>query len=254
MELHTDEAYVLDVRPLQDADRIVSFLTRRFGKKDGVAKGARRKHSRHAGQLQPLARVSLTWVEKPGRDLVRLSDVELVAAAGWLQQDLEGILLGAYWADQVGTFVQENESGELHFRLLSSTLKAVEEGADRDLASRFFEVWILRLAGIFPIVDACSECERELAAGAVFPPAGEALLCADCGAGKVGALPIEAEVLAFLQATAHVKLAQLAANPPATTVLRRVEQLVCRLRRDFLQQELRSYRVLQETLGTLGDR
>ena len=46
---------------LQDRDRIVTFLTPEYGLKRGVARGARRKYSRYAGQLQLLAKVELTW-------------------------------------------------------------------------------------------------------------------------------------------------------------------------------------------------
>jgi len=252
MEIHTDEAFVLDVRTLQDVDRIVTFLSHRFGKRDGVAKGARRKHSRYAGQLQPLAKVSITWVEKPGRDLVRISAVEMIQSAHRLQEDLEGILAAAYMADQVSTFVQENEPEDLHFRLLSSTLEALEGGVDQDLASRFFETWILRLAGIFPPPDDCPECGQPLEKAGILPPNGDALLCTECGVQAVGGWKAGPGVLEFLRRTARQKLVRLAQDPPSTKVLRRVEELNGRIRRSFLQSELRSYKVLQQTLGQLG--
>ena len=47
------------MEPLHDRDRIVTFLTREYGKKRGVARGARVKHSRFGGQLQPLANFGL---------------------------------------------------------------------------------------------------------------------------------------------------------------------------------------------------
>src|SRR6266496_1260972 len=96
MGLQTTEALILDVRDLHDRDRIVTFLTREFGKKKGVAKGARLKHSRFGGQLQPLAKVQVTWFEKEGSELGRISSVDLVRPAHRLQSDLEGILLGSY--------------------------------------------------------------------------------------------------------------------------------------------------------------
>ncbi|HXM70106.1 MAG TPA: DNA repair protein RecO, partial [Thermoanaerobaculia bacterium] len=109
MLLHTSEALLLDVRDLAERDRIVTFLTRERGKKSGVAQGARAPHSRFAGQLQPLAKVQITWFEKPGRDLVRISSVELVRPVHRLQADLEGILLGSYLADHMLEFAQEDE-------------------------------------------------------------------------------------------------------------------------------------------------
>ena len=160
MGLQTAEALILDVRDLHDRDRIVTFLTREFGKKSGVAKGARTKHSRFGGQLQPLAKVQMTWFEMEGRDLGRISSVELVRPAHRLQEDLEGILLGSYLADHMLEFAQENEASDHLYRLLDSTLEALLAGVDRDLATRYFECWALRLAGVFPSPRVCPACGR----------------------------------------------------------------------------------------------
>src|SRR5947209_18409558 len=108
MHLFTAEALVLDVFDLHDRDRIVTFLTREQGKKRGVARGARTKYSRFAGQLQPLAKVLVTWFEKEGQDLARVSSVELVRPADRLHADLDGILTGCYLADHAIEFAQEN--------------------------------------------------------------------------------------------------------------------------------------------------
>src|SRR6202047_1361761 len=185
--LHTSEALLLDVRDLAARDRIVTFLTRERGKKSGVARGPRARHSRFAGQLQPLGKAQITWFEKPGRDLVRISAVELVRPVHRLQADLEGILLGSYLADHMLEFAQEDESSELLFRLLDSTLEALLAGVDQDVAARYFECWVLRLGGIFPAPDACPRCATPLAARAVLPPHGETLLCPACARGAVAA-------------------------------------------------------------------
>ncbi len=249
MHLVTAEAIILDVFDLHDRDRIVTFLTREQGKKRGVARGARTKHSRFAGQLQPLARAAVTWFEKEGRDLVRISSAELVRPAHHLQDDLDGILTGCYLADHALEFAQENEASELLFRLLDTTTEALLAGVDRDLAARYFEAWVLRLAGIFPAPHACPSCGRPLDGGAVLPAGGDALLCADCGRGS-GGYQVSPEVIALLRRIGRESLPGLAAEPAAAGapgVLRSVEALCARIRRQFLQRELRSYDVIQRT-------
>jgi DNA repair protein RecO (recombination protein O) len=249
MQLREAEALLLDVVDLHDADRIVSFLTREYGQKRGVARGARRKHSRFAGQLQPLAKVRVHWFEKEGRELVRISSVELLRPADRMQRDLEGILTGGYLAGHVLEFAQEDEPNEHLYRLLDSTLEALIRGASRDLAARYFEVWVLRLQGLFPPPRECPSCGRELGEdGAVLPANGDALLCPQCAGEERGDLRISAEVLAFLRRTAREDLEKLALHPPPERVLRRVEELCGRLRRRFLQRELRSYEVLKRSL------
>ena len=76
MPLHTTEALILRTYKLNDADRIVVFLTRDRGKKRGVAKGARRLRSRFRGALEPLTRASVVYFEKESRELVSLHDAD----------------------------------------------------------------------------------------------------------------------------------------------------------------------------------
>jgi len=248
MALLTAEAMILDVTDLHDRDRIVTFLTREHGKKKGVAKGARVKHSRFGGQLQPLAKAQITWYEKEGRDLARISSVELIRTAHPLQTDLEGILLGSYLADHLLEFAQEGESSDHFYRLLDATVQALLAGVDRDLAARYFEAWMLRLAGIFPAPDACPSCGSPFPPeGAVLPRSGEMLLCLDCG-GRSG-FAVSPAALEFLRRISHESLPAAARRTPSAAVLRQVEDLCAHVRRHFLQRELRSYEVIQKTLA-----
>lgn len=243
------EAIILDVFDLHETDRIVTFLTRERGKTKGVARGARRKYSRFAGELQPLARVQVRWFEKEGRELVRIGDVDLVRPAHRLQEDLEGILVGGYLAEHLAEFVQEDEAAELPFRLLDSTVEALLAGVDRDLAARYFEAWVLRLSGIFPPPVECPLCEGSFVErGAVLPPGDEALVCAKCAGGSVG-LAVPPEVIDFLLRLGRERLPDLALRPPPPAVLRRAEELAREVRRRFLGRELRSYAVMQRSLA-----
>ena len=250
MELRSAEALLLDVVDLHDYDRIVTFLTREWGKKRGVAKGARRKHSRFGGQLQPLGRARVDWLEKDNRDLVRISSVELQRSARRLQEDLEGLLLSAYLADHIQEFVQENEPSDLFFRLLDSTVQALVEGVDRGLATRYFEAWVLRLAGIFPAPVNCPQCGRDLEpSGVVLLVSGESLVCRSCAGA--GARSISSQAVEFLRRIDGTKLVNLDRDRPTSSTLEEVEQICTSVRRSFLQHELRSYQVIRETISGL---
>jgi len=242
--LTSAEVILLDVYDLHENDRIVTMLSAAHGKVRGVARGARRKYSRFAGSLQPLAKANVTWFQKEGRDLGRISAVELVRPARKLQSDLEGILLGGYLAGHVMEFAQENDPSEHLYRLLDSTLGGLESGVDRHLAARYFEAWALRLAGIFPTPVECPECGRELEGGAVLSAQEDSLVCSDCGGG----MRISAAAVEFLRRISRESLVAVAASPPSKSVVNEIEGLAGRIRRAFLQHELRSYRVMRETL------
>ena len=248
MSLQSADALLLDVFDLQEQDRIVTFLTAERGKKRGVARGARRKHSRFAGQLQPLARARVTWFERSTSELVGIRSLELSRPATFLQGDLEGLLLGAYLSDHMLEFAQENEASHELFRLLDTTLEALAVGADQDLAGRYYEIWVLRLAGVFPSADDCVSCGRDLGPGAVLPAAAEGLLCRHCGGGG---LDLDPAVLEFVRRSARENLESLGQRPPTRPTLATAAELSARVRRAFLQHELKSFRVIRETLDGL---
>jgi DNA repair protein RecO (recombination protein O) len=279
VRIFADDAILLEVADLQEADRVVSFLARDHGKRRGAARGAKRKYSRYAGQLQPLAQVRVRWIEKTGRDLVRIDSIELLRAPKRLAGDLEGILLGAYVGESVATFAPEGEPAEKLYRLLDSVLVALEAGAERPLALRYFESWLLRLAGIFPRPDVCPLCGRALAeAGAALAASGEALLCRACAGENPASLPVSDAALAFWRRIGRESLAAMAEvgaerpetparggaerpvsparrgaeRPVSSDTLAEVEEVAGRIRRHFLQGEIRSYRVARRTLQSLG--
>jgi DNA repair protein RecO (recombination protein O) len=249
MRLLTAEALVLETSDFQERDRLVTFLSREHGRKRGVAQGARRRFSRFGGILQPLAKVSITWFEKEGRDLVRIRDAELVRPAGFLLEDLEGILLASYLADHAAAFAQENEPAERLSRLLDAALEALAAGADRDTVARYVEAWILRLEGIFPPPRECPRCGQSLVSvGAAL--AGDAdLICRECARSDPSALPVSPEAVAFLLRIARGSPAEIAAAPPPLAIRRELEALHGRVRRHFLGHELKSYTMMRETLG-----
>jgi DNA repair protein RecO (recombination protein O) len=248
MQLQSSEAIILDVLDLHDYDRIVTFLTRSHGKKRGAARGARRKYSRFAGQLQPLAKVHVTWLEKEQSELVRVSSVELERAPSGLHSDLEGILLGSYLADHMLEFAQENEANDHHFRLLDSTVEALLAEVDRGLAARYYEAWVLRIAGVFPAPHECPACGRGLEGREVgLAERGEGLVCRDCGGGSWRALG--RETIAFLLRIGDENLMKLQQRSPTTATLDEVEAVCAQVRRSFLQRELKSYRIIRETLA-----
>lgn len=252
MRLLDSVALVVDVANLGDRDRIVTLITPDYGKVRAVAKGARTKYSRYAGQLHLLARLRCGWFEKESSDLARLREVHLERAATGLQKDLEGLLLGTYLAEQASVFVQENEESVRLFRLLDSCLEALlRDGVDEALVGRYYEAWMLRLAGIFPHPSECPACERPLVDLAVLLDGVDGLVCGDCARGQRG-LEVGPGVLGFLRRISSQRVQEVAADPPAAELLERVEELTARVRREFLGQELRSYTVLKRTLAEVG--
>jgi DNA repair protein RecO (recombination protein O) len=244
-------AIILEVSDLGERDRLITFLTAEHGKKRGAARGARGKFSRFAGQLQPLARVHLSWFERDDRDLVRVSEasVERAFSSG---DDLERLLLATYLADTVVAFAQENEESHTLFRLLDMAVERLLRTVDPRLVGRYFEIWVLRLSGIFPVPRACPRCERPFADGAVLVDHDSGLVCPECAGGdNTRGDRVASAVLAVIARVNRESLDAIAESPPTSAELHAVEKLCARVRRAFLGRELRSYAVMQQTLRAL---
>ena len=249
MPLRSSEAILLDVFDLHEYDQIVTMLTREFGKRRGVARGSRRRFSRFSGQLRPLDKVRVTWFEKEGRELDRISSLETLRSADVLTRELEGILLGAYLAEHMTEFAQESEEDDRLFRLLDASVEALLAGVDPALVARYFEAWVLRLSGLFPDPQSCPNCERKLATRpAVLAPTSDAIMCADCaGGGEVVSL----QALEFFRRIGRTGVQEMARNQPSPELLAECENICGRIRRAFLQHELKSHRVMRQTLAVL---
>ena len=73
MPLQTTEAIVIGGHNLGEADRIISFFTRRLGKIRAVARGARWVRSRFGGTLELFTLGHLVFFEWPNRTLHKIN-------------------------------------------------------------------------------------------------------------------------------------------------------------------------------------
>ena len=198
MPLLQSDAIILKTYPLGEADRIVAFFTRDHGKLRGVANGARRMKNRFGASLEPLAHSRVQYFEKENRDLVRIQSAEILDSPMGLFTDYERALHAGHLIDLIDRFVPEKEPHDAIFRLVRMTLQALEKACPLDVAGCYFEVWMLRLAGVFPDLFMCSTCsrpldameERHLARGL------QAVICGACD--HSGGVAVHPEVPAVL--------------------------------------------------------
>ena len=78
MAVLTSEAVVLRTWPVHEADLVVSFFTRDYGKMKGVAKSALKSRKRFGGALEPMTVARAWFAERPKQDLVRLDQLEII--------------------------------------------------------------------------------------------------------------------------------------------------------------------------------
>jgi len=182
MPLHQSDSIILKTYPLGEADRIVVFFSRDFGKVRGVANGARRMKNRFGASLEPLAHSRLMFFERENRELVRIQSAELLDSPMSLFADYDRAVFAAQLVELTDKFLPEHEANDAVYRLVRMTMQAIAGDCPLGTAACYFEVWMLRLAGMFPDLFRCSVCMRFIEAGEdrYLAMGLQAVVCGSC--------------------------------------------------------------------------
>jgi DNA repair protein RecO (recombination protein O) len=220
MKVHAADALILRTYRYGEADRIVVFLTIDQGKKRGVAKNATKSRRRFGGALEPFTRGRVHYVEKEGRDLVRLDRIEpkrspMQTTAGVAVGDDAAHVLGhaSYFAELLDEWSPDNQQNERLFRLGAGVGEVLGRGGSCEALARYFEYWLLNLEGVYPAIET---------------------------------LDLSAEAVAFLQRSRRWTPRQATAQTTGRRALREIERTHHRLISMHLEKELKSARIIRE--------
>ena len=173
------EAIVLKTLDLGEADRILTLLTRHFGKVRVVAKGIRRPTSRLSGHAETLAHATFQLAR--GRELDVLTGAESKATYRSLREDLDRIAAGWYVAELTDRFTADHAPAAPTFDLLETALRHLDAGYAPALVCRWFDLHLLDRAGFRPELAACARCTgalKEIANG--WSPLEGGVVCDGC--------------------------------------------------------------------------
>lgn len=187
MGIFDTEAIVLRTYKLAEADKIVVCLTRETGLVRGVARGARRLKSRYGASLEPWTYIALNYYEKEGRDLVTLRQVEILRSYfAMATRSTEALAALEYLSELLIEFAPPHEPFEKLFRMAKACIETIAETGNDSTAVRaavqYFEVWTLKLAGVFPDLRSCADCRRRFGEeeAAVRLSVENRVRCAEC--------------------------------------------------------------------------
>jgi DNA repair protein RecO (recombination protein O) len=204
---HVTAAIVLRNRPFGESDKIVSFLTDKFGKLTGIAKGALRSRRRFVNSLEPFSLINLRFQDHPHSNLAFIIAADLVNSYRHLQTSLERIAYASYVIEISDGLLPEREENQAVFDHLKAGLKYLEENQPSLRFLTSFELKLLRLVGYQPILGACKKCRLDhLGSSGIpwrFSPIDGGLLCETCARVHKEAIPLSVpaiEVMVALQA------------------------------------------------------
>lgn len=195
-------AIVLRGRPYGESDKIVTFLTRDWGKVTGIAKGAKRSQRRFVNVLEPFTHVQLRFRPSRVDELAFIFGCELLQSFRGPSRDLQRFALASYISELIDVMVTGRESGQETYTLLLDSLLVLEDAAN--LSPAFLpalELQVLAYTGYAPHLIDCQQCGRELQieeATWVFSPSVGGLLCAQCRDHGGATLLLSNDTIQFL--------------------------------------------------------
>jgi DNA repair protein RecO (recombination protein O) len=198
MPLYRDEAVVLRVHKLGEADRIVSLLTKRHGRVRAVGKGVRRTTSRFGARLEPGSHVDVQLHTKiaeghvgpptgqRGLDLV--TQTESIAAYGaQLSGDYARWTAVSAICETAERLTEEGEPALRLYLLVVGALRAlVERVHPPGLVLDAFFIRAMSAAGWEPALADCAKCSAPGPHAAFHVAAGGAVceVCRPAGSAR----------------------------------------------------------------------
>jgi len=171
------EALVLRTYPFHEADLLVVLLTRSEGKVRGVAKSAKRSKKRFGGALEPLTHVLAHWHDKEKQELARLDSFDIISSPLADAMSYPRLAALAYVAEVIDQLLPDREPNDSIFRLALSVIGQLRGDAIW-MPLTYFDLWMVRLAGLLPDLTNCAECGVKLEGDqAYFHPRADGLLC-----------------------------------------------------------------------------
>jgi DNA repair protein RecO (recombination protein O) len=188
--LYRDEAVVLRVHKLGEADRIVTMLTRRHGKVRAVGKGVRRTSSRFGARLEPGSHIDVQLHSRysvgsqaplGGRTLDIVTQTESLGAYGAsLAGDYSRWTAASAICETTDKLTDEGEPAQRLYLLVVGALRAlVTREHEGGLVLDAFLIRAMAGAGWEPALDECAKCSAP-GPHAAFNVAAGGAVCDGC--------------------------------------------------------------------------
>ena len=163
MGLVETEGLILKSYSLAEADKIVILLTKNEGIIRGVAKGAKRLKSRFGGGLEPFSIVRINYFQKEERELVSISQIEIIDSYFKKASDPRFLQKFSYLVDLLVEFAPPHDPNQKLFRMAKVCLETAADNLESlDIIVFYFELWTLRLNGFLPDWKFCEKCKTEI--------------------------------------------------------------------------------------------
>lgn len=200
MPLEQSEAVILRTFNVGEQDKIVVFFSSDKGIMRGVAKGARKFGNRFGSSLEPMSLVKIFYYEKERKELVTVSNCDIIESFFNIQQDLKTNFILSYFSELVEEFFPSRAKEDILFRLLISVLQAIKGGGDLNFLTAYFEAWLLKINGVLPDLKKCKICHKDIIDLGWLSPKKDGVYCGRCATQrKEKIMPVQGSFLQWIK-------------------------------------------------------
>lgn len=184
MSHKSTEAVVLKSTDYGESDRMVTFLTKDYGKISGIAKRAKKSIKRFGGSLDIFCEVILYFSEKETSNIALIESCDLIDCRRLIRKDIAKMAYASCLTEIILYMAPEREPQPELYRFFSEALDYYQTGPFKKGTALIVELKLLGLLGYAPNLSTCTSCRTNKALikkeKVAFSPAKGGIVCGDC--------------------------------------------------------------------------
>ncbi|WP_163653079.1 DNA repair protein RecO [Listeria sp. PSOL-1] len=152
------EGIVIKQSSYKEADKIVVLYTRELGKIGMVARGAKKTRSRLAAVTQLYTHGQFTFFSGNKKGLMALKQGDVLTNFVSIHQDIFLTAYASYVCELLDKATEERKKNPYLYELVYQILCDIDEGYDPQILTNIFEMKMLNVLGLYPVMDRCAIC------------------------------------------------------------------------------------------------
>ena len=226
-----------------ESNKVVTLFTEELGKVAVMARGAKKPGSRFHASSQPF--VDGVYIFPSSRGLAQLKSSDVITSYPEIRKDVARMAYAMYWLELVDRAVEDRVPNRPLFRILSDALQALNAGMDADIITHHFELRILHLLGVAPVLTGCVRC-NDVSDPMYFSVPSGGFLCARHQ--EEGALRLSERLAKLLYLMSRHELAEFRTVPLTKESRLLLRQLFDAYMESYSGLRLKTKRVLDQMI------
>lgn len=226
-----------------ESNKILTIFSSELGKIGVMARGAKKPKSRLSSISQLFTYGQFVFQKTSGLGV--LNQGEVIQSFRGIRSDIFLTAYSAYIVELLDRLTEPLEKNSSLFDILYHTLNYIDEGIDYEILTRMFEIKMLKVAGISPEVDQCTNC-GEVESNFAFSIKEAGLLCYRCKSIDYNSIPISTAVTKMLRLFYHINLNRLGSISVREETKKQIKQVVEAYYEEYSGIHLKSKRFLNQ--------